>query len=300
MEQEQLRKINSDLGMASQMVFGKIDRVIASVPDGEKVLGIFKAQNNFYSFEISADNKISYSRLQFRRSRTDSYRTDGVLAKKRCKVGDPCGSSCIPKGTVCHLGLPTAGQAKVAAVRAAYKASSKLVRTATKAAVVAGVAAIGAYVAQKAQDPQTQQKVSQALKSLNVPSDTQKKIQGFVSDVKTKVSPNSQSNASVNPRKLTPVESAKLKVKLAVDEYVQAWKHAPAQTAMQHLSVGVLLVSAEQIGEQLGYIPRGTLENSLNASAVKSKVGAGVNAIKSRFKKKQGFKVNSRTTSYGG
>lgn len=306
-DKSKLKQINLTLKGVIEKSFGKVDRMLASVIDGDEVLGVFQRKKEYYSFEISAKNKLSYELIQFKSSRSDSYRADsyradGVLLKKKCKKGVQCGSSCIPKGTVCSLGLPTAEQAKVAAVRKVYKGSSKLARLAGKIALATGTAMVGAYLAKKAQDPKVQQKVSNALKSVGADSQVQKKIQGLVSNISSQVKDKTGIQVpDVQPyKKLTPMQNLQLKAREAVREYTDSWKYAPGKTAMKHLSAGVLLISAEQLGERLGYIPEGTLEKNLNANAVKEKVGAGVDAVKNKFSKKKPYTVNSRTTSYGG
>ncbi len=291
-ELAKLSVIATQLKPVVQFALKQPVKIIASaIDEDESIVGIFQAiaDKTYYNFEIDPDDELSYS-LLVKPQRRDSYYADGLLLKKKCKTGIPCGSSCIPKGTVCHIGLPTTGQAKTALVRKLYKASSKVARAAGKVALMAGVGMVAAYAVSKAQSPEGQKKLAAAANAVGLDKDKQDKLRNFASDVaKHSRAPESVVSALKAPPKKPTFND---KVRNATKAYAESWKNAPVKTSMAHLGAGLAAVSG---AEALGYLPPNSVMNGVRGAVGKEAMERRTTNFKNRK-----YNVKSRKPSHGG
>lgn len=301
-ESQALLKLSIRLKIALQSVLGqKVDKIVGfALDENDNILGVGIYRNQPFQFEISNNNKISYKVLQLNLKSTESpniltfeqSRTDGILLKKKCKVGIPCGSTCIPKGTVCQTGLPTASQAMTGTVRAILKGSSKLARAAGAIALAAGTSMIAAYAINKVDGKQVSQKINQAANSIGLSGDSALRLRKFTADVAQKAGASKEIVNEIAPRK-----TFKEEIRQMVKDYQQSWKTAPVKNSITHLSIGLMVGgSSIKAGEALGYIPEGsvgrTINNAIGAKAIKNRVN--------RFKSnREPYKIKTRSTSYG-
>lgn len=291
---DKLRAIASVITPVIKSQFGnKPIKVLAcAIDERDRLQGFFQSLNDktYWSFQIDADDELTYSEVGTKRF--DAWHFDGLLLKKRCKIGVPCGSGCIPKGTVCHIGLPTAGQAKTALIRKIYKSSARVARAAGKVALAAGVGMLAAYAIKHANSPEGQKRIGQAASAVGLNDEAKTKLRNFASEVaKHSKAPDSVVEALKAP---APKPTFNDKVKAATKAYAQSWKNAPVKTSMAHLGAGLAVVGS---AEMLGYLPQGSV-----MTGVKNAVGK--EAMQRRYKnfqkRREGFKVKTRNPGHGG
>lgn len=321
-DQQQLEAMGRDLGEAIATSFGsQFQKIVCFILDEktDAIRGIFQGKNSFYQFSLPPRNILTYSELALK-VRSDSladpywqgraevqkrYRHDGRQIKKNCNpaVSVPCGEACIPRGAICHQGLPTAQQARVVAVRTILKASRAVARAAAVVALGVGTAALAAYAVKKAGDANLGDKVRRAAESFGMTPDAIQGVQDFTAQVADAALPKRVSEAIANGRNVAVarvqaksmnfLDRTKMKATIAAREYVNNWRAAPVETAMAHASVGLLLYGAEQAGEHLGYIPRGSLERSVGSEAMKERMS------KIKMPSRSTPKVNNRNPEWG-
>lgn len=226
-------------------------------------------------------------------SRKDSQADCGAESK-------PCGKICIPKNKRCREGENDRPRSRKSSIAA-------------KAAISIGAIGVAAMIA----NPNTRQQITahaedafkksglnsgetklalEAIREISAskkPAETAKRYLQVLRDPKERAVARNLDN---------PVFKAKMKIKLAVDEYLTGWKHFPVKTAAAHASGILLAVGAEQLGEQLGYVPQGALQRTFSKEAVERKakdVGSAFSRATSVFQAKAP-RVTSRKTSYGG
>ncbi|MBD1995401.1 hypothetical protein H6G00_01980 [Leptolyngbya sp. FACHB-541] len=296
-EQAQLRSLGRSLQEILGSVFskGRINKVHGFTADKRgNIIGVFSSGRDIYNFTITKDDKVSYKEVGAE-SRNDSYhyklgrwlasqRSDGMMIKKNCTVGEECGDACIPKGAVCHQGIPTAQQAKTAATRAVLKTGSQIARAATLMALAAGATAIAAYAASKVDPEQVRRGIQQAARKVGLSGENLTAAQDFAGKL-VGITP---------PDRRNPLQKVGDTIQAAGREYVELWQKAPVDTAIAHLSVGLVLYSVEQISENLGYIPQGTLHQTISKEAVSERF-----AQPSRPSQPATPRVNSRSNSWG-
>lgn len=304
-DRRHVQKLGNDLKQVIASIYGSgVKRVMGyELNEGTDALeGVFEGKDGFYQFELTSRNILSYEQIRYKAplDRLDDpfwqgfVRNDGPQVKKNCVESIPCGEGCIPYGTICHQGVPTAQQARVMAVRAALKMSRKLARAAAAVAVTAGITALSVYAMRKAHDAKLGERVQRAAESMGMSQEGIHKLRSFASDVAARMKapdplvsamkPDTKAIEAKHFQSLSLPEKISKKAGDAIQAYTKAWQEAPVATATAHISTGLLLY--------------GTTERVVGPEKMARKRAEVGTFVKSKLKRKD-RRIKSRKTSYG-